>query len=97
MDPTYVITGSPDTSVHNLKEPSLPSTSALPALASFFGLMSFKWTVGFDCFGCLAVFVFMAVIFFCLLFSGLARMCSDTVRRAPFRCPDEEDYRGCRK
>ena len=38
-------------------------------MASFFGLMSFNWTVGLDFFGPLDVFVFILECFF-LLFAG---------------------------
>ena len=40
-------------------------------MASFFGLMSFNWTVALDCFGCLDVFVFMVLVFSFLLFPYL--------------------------
>ena len=45
-----------------MKVPRLVVAVLLPPVGFVFSLMSFNWTVGLDCFGCLDVFVFMVVV-----------------------------------
>ena len=45
-----------------MKVPRLVVAVLLPPVGFIFSLISFNWTAGLDCFGCLGVFVFMSVV-----------------------------------
>src|SRR5215213_7993843 len=64
------------------------SIGRLPAFASFFGLMSFTWTVGLDAFGCLVVFDFMVLFFLYLVLRAPSPSQSLTTGVQPPLTPD---------